>query len=283
MCVGVIVFVNALTYTNDWVVRGVPLIFYDCLSIFSLFRPPPPPRPYSRHGYFRLFVCRYFFMSLSRPVFIFTCFCLSPCSLFSLSLSLFFSVSPSLSFSQPLVLHPPSLSLSFASSLWLFGSVLVLVSVLCLSLSAPPPPLHLTPPLSLSLSGYICLFPYLPFASSLLVSDRSSVFSSLSFSPILSLVLSSPSHPLLSQRQNSVWDSLERSIKQSIFYFMSVHIEVILDKNKTKQTNNNNNNKNKKQHIIIIFTNFPTGLWTIDLTILVITSVLYKIWMHKTL
>ena len=36
------------------------------------------------------------------------------------------------------------------------------------------------------------------------------------------------------------------SINQSIFYFMSVHIEVILDKN--------------KKHIIIIYTNFPTGL-----------------------
>ena len=45
-------------------------------------------------------------------------------------------------------------------------------------------------------------------------------------------------------------------------YFMSVHIEVILDKNK---------------NIIIIYTNFPTGLWTIDLTMLVITSLSYKI------
>ena len=49
-------------------------------------------------------------------------------------------------------------------------------------------------------------------------------------------------------------------------YFMSVHIEVISDKK-----------HNKKQHIITIYTNFPTGLWTISLTILVITSVLYKI------
>ena len=40
------------------------------------------------------------------------------------------------------------------------------------------------------------------------------------------------------------------SYGQSIFYFMPVHIEVILD--------NNNNNNNK--HIIIIYTNFPTGL-----------------------
>ena len=57
------------------------------------------------------------------------------------------------------------------------------------------------------------------------------------------------------------------SINQSIFYFMSVHIEVILDKNK----------KQKHIIIIIIYTNFPTGLWTIDLTILAITSILYKI------
>ena len=41
------------------------------------------------------------------------------------------------------------------------------------------------------------------------------------------------------------------SINQSIFYFMSVHIEVILDKKKKH---------NKKQHIITIYTNFPTGL-----------------------
>ena len=54
-----------------------------------------------------------------------------------------------------------------------------------------------------------------------------------------------------------------QSINESVFYFMSVHIKVILDKNK------------KQKHII--YTNFPTGLWTIDLTILVITSVLYKI------
>ena len=53
---------------------------------------------------------------------------------------------------------------------------------------------------------------------------------------------------------------------QSIFYFMSVHIEVILDKNK------------KQKHTI--YTNFPTGLWTIDLTILVITSLLYKMSLH---
>ena len=39
-------------------------------------------------------------------------------------------------------------------------------------------------------------------------------------------------------------------------YFMSVHIKVILDKNKT----------NKNKHIIIIYTNFPTELGTINLT-----------------
>ena len=39
----------------------------------------------------------------------------------------------------------------------------------------------------------------------------------------------------------------QTTINQSIFYFMSVHIEVILDKNK------------KQNHIIIIYTNFPTG------------------------
>ena len=38
-------------------------------------------------------------------------------------------------------------------------------------------------------------------------------------------------------------------INQSIFYFMSVHIEVIL-----------NQKQQQKQHIIIIYTNFPTGL-----------------------
>ena len=38
---------------------------------------------------------------------------------------------------------------------------------------------------------------------------------------------------------------------QSIFYFMSVHVEVILDQKTTNK---------QKQHIIIIYTNFPTGL-----------------------
>ena len=50
---------------------------------------------------------------------------------------------------------------------------------------------------------------------------------------------------------------------------MSVHIEVILDPKKQQQQ--------QQKHIIIIYTNFHTGLWTIDLTVLVITSVLYKI------
>ena len=57
---------------------------------------------------------------------------------------------------------------------------------------------------------------------------------------------------------------LRSNQNQSIFYFISVHIEVILDKNK------------KQKPIIIIYINFPTGLRTIDLTILVITSLLYR-------
>ena len=44
---------------------------------------------------------------------------------------------------------------------------------------------------------------------------------------------------------------------------MSVHVEVILDKNKT--TTN--------QHIFLIYTNFPTGLSTINLTIIINDSV----------
>ena len=51
------------------------------------------------------------------------------------------------------------------------------------------------------------------------------------------------------------------SINQSMFYFMSVHIEVILDNN---------------QKIIIFYTNLPTGLCTINLTIEIKISVLYK-------
>ena len=35
--------------------------------------------------------------------------------------------------------------------------------------------------------------------------------------------------------------------------------------------------KQKTKTIVIIYTNFATGLWTIDLAVLVITSVLYKI------
>ena len=54
------------------------------------------------------------------------------------------------------------------------------------------------------------------------------------------------------------------AINQSVFYFMSVHIEVILDKNKQQQQQqqqqNNKKNKKKNQHIIIIYTNIPTGL-----------------------
>ena len=51
-------------------------------------------------------------------------------------------------------------------------------------------------------------------------------------------------------------------ISQSIFYFMSVHIEVILYK------------KQKAKHIIIIYTNFTTGLWTIDLTIIISNNII---------
>ena len=54
---------------------------------------------------------------------------------------------------------------------------------------------------------------------------------------------------------------------------MSVHIEVILDKKKETKLPNTHT----KKRIIIISTNFPTGLGTIDFTILVIASVLYKI------
>ena len=50
----------------------------------------------------------------------------------------------------------------------------------------------------------------------------------------------------------------------NILFYVCSH-RVILDKNK------------KQKHKIIIYTNFPTGLGTIDLTILVITLVLYKI------
>ena len=53
------------------------------------------------------------------------------------------------------------------------------------------------------------------------------------------------------------WSDFSRI--QSMFYFMSVHIGVILD----------NNNK-------ICCTNLPTGLCKINLTIEIIISVLYK-------
>ena len=43
------------------------------------------------------------------------------------------------------------------------------------------------------------------------------------------------------------------SVNQSIFYFMSVHIEVVLDKKQQQQ-------KQQQQHILISYTNFPTGL-----------------------
>ena len=53
-----------------------------------------------------------------------------------------------------------------------------------------------------------------------------------------------------------------------LFYVCSHRGDIRQEKQtKTKQTKNS----------IIICANFPTGLWTIDLTLLVITSVLYKI------
>ena len=48
-----------------------------------------------------------------------------------------------------------------------------------------------------------------------------------------------------------------------MFYFMSVQSEAILGK--------------IKEHILVYYTNLPTGLLTISLTIEFITSVLYKI------
>ena len=45
-------------------------------------------------------------------------------------------------------------------------------------------------------------------------------------------------------------------LRKSILYFISVHIEVILDKTTTTTTTKNKT----KKHIIIIYTNFPTGL-----------------------
>ena len=50
-------------------------------------------------------------------------------------------------------------------------------------------------------------------------------------------------------------------VNQSLFYFMSVHIEVILSTPPPKKTQ----------------PNLPTGLCTINLTIEIIISVLYKL------
>ena len=55
--------------------------------------------------------------------------------------------------------------------------------------------------------------------------------------------------------------SINQSINQSVFYFMSVHIEVILDTYTQKTIYSNN---------------LPAGLCTINLTIEIIISVLYK-------
>ena len=60
-----------------------------------------------------------------------------------------------------------------------------------------------------------------------------------------------------------------QSINQSTFYFMSVHIKVILDNNKI--------------YILVSYANVPTRLWTINLTTEVITLVLYKISLSLTL
>ena len=65
----------------------------------------------------------------------------------------------------------------------------------------------------------------------------------------------------MSLRAHSEMQHFRYSINQSMFYFMSFHIEVILDNN---------------QKIIIFYTNLPTGLCTINLTIEIKISVLYK-------
>ena len=59
-----------------------------------------------------------------------------------------------------------------------------------------------------------------------------------------------------------------KSGNQSVIFYVCSHQGDIRQKTKQKQ---------QQQHIIIIYTNFPTRLWTIDLTMLVIISVLYKI------
>ena len=63
-----------------------------------------------------------------------------------------------------------------------------------------------------------------------------------------------------------LWVQWNLSANQSVFYVCS-HRGDVRPKNKNK----------KQQHIVIIYPNFSTGLWTIHLTVLVITSVLYKI------
>ena len=50
------------------------------------------------------------------------------------------------------------------------------------------------------------------------------------------------------------WGSLQLSVSQSVFYFMSVHSKVILDP--TSPT---------KIYILISYTSLPIGLWTINL------------------
>ena len=68
------------------------------------------------------------------------------------------------------------------------------------------------------------------------------------------LVISVPTH-------GCVWKTTMLNQIKSMFYFMSVHTEVILNKT--------NNNK-------IYYTNLPTGPCTISLTTEIIISVLYK-------
>ena len=65
------------------------------------------------------------------------------------------------------------------------------------------------------------------------------------------------------------------AINQSMFfYFMSVHIEVIWDQqNKKTKTHTHTQRKKLRKNC----TSLPTGLWTINFTIELIISVLYKI------
>ena len=59
-----------------------------------------------------------------------------------------------------------------------------------------------------------------------------------------------------------------------MFYFMSVHIEVILDQPPPQK--NTKKQQKQQQQQLNCYTNLPTGLCTINLTIEIIISVLYK-------